>query len=438
MLEFVNDAICLSGLAGTKLKCDVIGTYYPIWWSITSGGPTKKHPWKTGIVELNAGTGEVYIKDLEQTVLGSSGHALELKASKSPMTHNLKVVLVEENSECCRRLKNVIKRRWPQIQVDRIKGPWAGDIFNDVHLLNQTLDEALPKVTQVPGNVVYFFDPLRSVEWRAVEKVARSRIKSFYQTGTEFIIFVFTSDWFLGRDDFAPLPNHQVEDKWSKDEKQSIAEADAFFGDTSWRDSLLCNRPVLKKEKTLVNMYKTRLRKWFRYILPLPFNPKRSQLFHLVICSNYEAGVRMNREFYSSITKNPVYSPDSKKAFDIFKRRYPQMFEGISGNKRPLPWKVLWKVIRQHEDGVCDRKCRDLNELNNDINKIQESLDWLSLQGYLEPSPSSDHWAEHNPQYVLNWNTVKTKLGVIQPKEFQPISQEQMLEKLPILKGEEN
>ena len=215
MLEFVGDAICLSGLAGTKLKCDVIASYYPFWWSITSGGPNKKHSYKTAIVELHAGTGEVYIKDLKQVVLGSSGHALELKAFKAPMTHNLKVVLVEENSECCLHLKNVVKRRWSQIPAERIEGPWAGSISNNVHLLNQTLDEALAKVSQIRGNVIYFFDPLRSVEWTAVEKVASSRIRSFYQTATEFIIFLFTSDWFLGRDGFSPLPNHQDEEEWS-------------------------------------------------------------------------------------------------------------------------------------------------------------------------------------------------------------------------------
>ncbi len=31
MLEFVGDAISLSGLTGTKLKSDVIGEYYPFW-----------------------------------------------------------------------------------------------------------------------------------------------------------------------------------------------------------------------------------------------------------------------------------------------------------------------------------------------------------------------------------------------------------------------
>lgn len=80
MLEFVEDAICLSGLAGTKLKCDVLGSYYPFWWNITSGGQGANYAYPTAIVELHAGTGEVYIKDLKQIVLGSAGHALELKA----------------------------------------------------------------------------------------------------------------------------------------------------------------------------------------------------------------------------------------------------------------------------------------------------------------------------------------------------------------------
>jgi len=39
-LEFVGDAITLSGLTGTKLKCDVIGEYYPFWLNIMSGEPS--------------------------------------------------------------------------------------------------------------------------------------------------------------------------------------------------------------------------------------------------------------------------------------------------------------------------------------------------------------------------------------------------------------
>jgi len=90
-LKFVQDAICLSGLTGSKLKCDVIGEYYPFWWGITSGGQTANYEWPTAIVELDAATGEVYIEDTKETILGSAGHALELKV-KNHHTGNLKVV----------------------------------------------------------------------------------------------------------------------------------------------------------------------------------------------------------------------------------------------------------------------------------------------------------------------------------------------------------
>ena len=53
-LEFVQDAICLSGLTGSKVKCDVIGQYYPLWWNITSGGKRTNNDLPTAIVELDA------------------------------------------------------------------------------------------------------------------------------------------------------------------------------------------------------------------------------------------------------------------------------------------------------------------------------------------------------------------------------------------------
>jgi len=61
-LEFKQDAICLSGLTGSQLKCAVIGRYYPFWWGITSGGPGKNYEYPTAIVELDAATGEAISK----------------------------------------------------------------------------------------------------------------------------------------------------------------------------------------------------------------------------------------------------------------------------------------------------------------------------------------------------------------------------------------
>jgi three-Cys-motif partner protein len=204
-LGFVGDAISLSGLAGTKLKCDVIGEYYPFWWGITSGGKKSEHRLPTTIVELDAATGEVYIEDSKETVLGSAGHALELKA-KTPQIENLKLILIERNPDCYSHLKNVIRRRWPNISIKETDGPISSNTSN-IYLLNMTLDDALEKIGELElGNAIFFFDPLRSVEFATIDKVASKRMTTFYKTGTEFIIFIFTSDWFLGRDEFAPLP----------------------------------------------------------------------------------------------------------------------------------------------------------------------------------------------------------------------------------------
>ena len=308
-LDFVGDAICLSGLTGTKLKCDVIGIYYWFWWGITSGGPRKDHRYPTAIVELNAATGEVYIEDSKETVLGSAGHALELKAEKAPDTQNLKVILIEDHPGCYAHLKNVMRRRWSDISMSEAEGPLSSNSSN-IYLLNRTLDEALEAIEDLSlGNTLYFFDPLRSVEYNTIEKVAANRMNYFFKTGTEFIVFIFTSDWFMGRDDFAPLPRTLDESAWTDEEKTTVTEADGLFGDRGWRSYVLNNNPIEQRENTLIELYKYKLHRWFRYVFPMPFNPKEEQIFHLILCSNYETGVRATRDFYSSKTHNPKYAP---------------------------------------------------------------------------------------------------------------------------------
>lgn len=99
MLEFKDNAIVLSGLTGTKIKSDILGNYYRLWWNITSGGSNVGHHQQTAIVEMNAATGEVFIKDTNQKMLGSSGHALKLKGD-NPNSSKLNVILVEQNNEC--------------------------------------------------------------------------------------------------------------------------------------------------------------------------------------------------------------------------------------------------------------------------------------------------------------------------------------------------
>jgi three-Cys-motif partner protein len=424
-LEFVEDAISLSGLTGTKLKCDMIGLYYSFWWGITSGGPRANHRYPTAIVELNAATGEDYIKETGETVLGSAGHALELKISEAPKTESLKVVLVEDHPGCYTHLKNVIRRRWSSVSIDKAEGLISSNSSN-IYLFNKTLDETLEEIKDIElGNTLYFFDPLRSVEYSTVESVARSRMRNFLQTGTEFIIFVFTSDWFLGRNqDFSPLPCTTKESAWTREEKVSVSDADDLFGNTAWRNYILTNAPTYEKEKILIELYRRRLHRWFRYVLPMPFNPKENQIFHLILCSNYEAGVRATRDFYCSKTHNPRYSPDNSQTLNKFRQLHPELWARITGKKRPLEWKMLWKIIRDHEEGICDIYCRDLREMELRGWIRQAALNWLEKQGYIDRFVIESPWTPSYNRYILDWHTIKERLGIDPPTPLLPLSPE--------------
>lgn len=425
-LKFIGDAISLSGLTGTKAKCDVIGRYYGFWWKITSGGPRISHRYPTALVELDAATGEVHIKETGETVLGSGGHAVDLKVRNHPYTKNLKVILIEKDRECYDHLKSVIRRRWPSISLSQAEGSFYHN-HSRVYLLNKTLDEALEEIERLHlGNAIFFFDPLRSVGWDTIGNVASRRLNDLYATGTEFIIFVFTSDWFLGRDELEPLPTTTEEEEWTEEERNTVLEADRFFGDTQWRTQILNSSSIESREDALVELYKNKLHKWFRYVLPMPFNPKDNQIFHLVLCSNYAIGVRATRDFYNEIMRNPKFSPNNPSAYKLFKGLHPETLRGLRGNQRPSQWKVLWKIIREHEEGICDCWCADLAEIEAGAVPRQYILDWLQSNNYLRIFNIENAWKLPLKQYKLNWQALRNQVGIRPPNKLIPLSPNDM------------
>jgi three-Cys-motif partner protein len=420
-LEFVQDAISLSGLTGSKLKSEIIAEYYPFWWKITSGGDKANYNWATAIVELDAATGEIYIKDTHETILGSAGHALSLKCDNKN-TKKLTIILVERDLDCYSHLRNVVKRRWPMIDIDEAEAPVYRNRSN-IYLMNLELEGAIDTISQIDlGNSLFFFDPLRGVPFEAIEKVARSRIKTYYQTGTEFILFVFTSDWFLGRDDFAALPETTNEGKWSDAELRAVEEADALFGHKIWRSRILCEKPVHEKESDFIDSYKVCLHKWFRYVLPMPFNPKGKQVFHLILCSNFEAGVRATRGFFCGRTNNPEYKPDNNTAHRNFCDRHGEIYGGLRRNQRPKQWRILWSTIYGHEEGYCDHLCRDFEGIEPSEQQREELLEWLASNGYLIPLKNDNPWNIEMTQYQVNWDIVRTELGIEPPNPLEPLS----------------
>jgi three-Cys-motif partner protein len=384
-------------------------------------------------VELYAATGEDYVKETKETILGSSGHALELKVNHlndaSVDTSNLKIILIEQDSTCYGLLKRVISRRWPNVPLPQAEGPIRDDASN-IFLFNKGLDEAIAVLDKIElGNAIYYFDPLRNVQWDIIEAVARKRIKGFCETGTEFLIFLFTSDWFLGRDSLAPLPETTDETKWDKAQKTAVLVADVLFGNTFWRKYVLTSDPMEMRQKQLITFYRFELHRWFRYVLPLPFKSKEKQLFHLILCSNYDAGVKVTKDFYDTMTGNPVYFPGlapSQQAYARFQNVHRETISKTS-KKRPLQWRILWRTIKYHEEGICDYLCRDFRDIEPDSQLIKSAIEWLFDKQYLRELPVVSAWGNQIKQYRLNWKKVKETLNIDPPPELKPVTSEEFV-----------
>src|SRR5438093_5252508 len=145
MLGFHGDALRLTGPAGTELKTRLLGKYYEFWWKITSGAAAGEYKLPSAIVDMNAGSGELYIEETGKTILGSAGHALQLKFDPDYSTVALKVVLVEENHQCFSLLQRVIRRRWPKVPIGEARGPPAQN-RSGIYLVNKSLDDALSMI----------------------------------------------------------------------------------------------------------------------------------------------------------------------------------------------------------------------------------------------------------------------------------------------------
>ena len=419
VLEFHEDALILSGTTGTKLKSSIIGKYYPLWWSITSGGPSRNFQLPTSIIEVNAGTGEDFVEETKETILASSGHCLQLKL-KNANTSNLVLVLIESHDGCYYHLKQVVKKIQSDFALVESEGPPSQN-RSGIYLLNRDLRQSIDLFGQLNlGNSLFFFDPLLYTPWLEIERVAQSRIKTYYRTGTEFIVFLFTSDWFLGRKEMVPLPKDPDPKAWSNSESATVTKMDELFGNRDWRPHLLRTSTADELLVQLVSLYKSRLHNWFRYVLPLPFEPKIGQTYHLFVCSNYEAGIRITRDFYTASTGNPRYSPDNKIAYMKFRTLHPE--NERSSTTRSAEWKMLWKIVRDHEEGLCDIECDDLVRIEPITKKRKASLDWLVSKGYLVPTSNiTERWLVKPTLYKVEWQSLQTHFGITRPLPLEPM-----------------
>jgi hypothetical protein len=83
---------------------------------------------------------------------------------------------------------------------------------------------------------------------------------------------------------------------------------------------------------------------------------------------------------------------------------------------------MLWRIITDHEEGICDYLCRDFESIEQDGVMRQAALEWLENKGYLIRQNYTNAWQLPTQQYRLNWTMIKEKLGIDPPIPFKPLS----------------
>ena len=295
------------------------------------------------------------------------------------------------------------------------------DSTKDIFLLNTTSAKATRYISQIElGKTLFLFDPLLYTPWDELDFVAKNQIKKYYQTGTEFIVFLFTSDWFLGRDEMVPLPSENSPDKWTSEQQETISKVDKLFRHNLWRPELLVEDTIENKMKKMVSLYKRNFQNWFRYVLPFPFKPKAEQQYHLFMCTNYEGGTYITNKFYTRNTSNESTHLDNDRSFMYFKNIH--RISPFKKSQRPEEWKILWKIIVEHQDGYCDTHCQDLRRIIPDYQRRKSALEWLEDNGYIDRIYHlTTSWAVKPTFYKLNWDTVTENLQIKKPEELKPL-----------------
>ena len=116
----------------------------------------------------------------------------------------------------------------------------------------------------------------------------------------------------------------------------------------------------------------------------------------------------------------------SQQAYSSFQKKHSEI-TSYSGRKRPLQWRILWRTIKYHEEGICDYLCRDFKDIEPDSQLIKPAIEWLFEKAYLQKLPVVSAWGEQIKQYRLNWKTVKKSLNIDPPAELKPVTSEEFV-----------
>lgn len=199
---------------------------------------------------------------------------------------------------------------------------------------------------------------------------------------------------------------------WSDTERETINALSNVLGDDLWYDSILIDEKVEIRMNNLIEEYQNRLYELFRYVIPMPFAPKKDQIYHLFFCSNYHEGAKIITDFYSNETNNQ-WKPNHHVYYRKFKKLHQNNIFFPGGSSRPIEWKVLWRIITYYRLGKFDHNCRDLIEKAQSKPQLYETINWLKSEGYVR------NYSKF--RFELNWEIITNNLGLEPPPPFEPL-----------------
>jgi three-Cys-motif partner protein len=441
-VEIIDGALCLSGLTGTQLKTKLVESYYGFWLSVTTRGKGRLATKPVYIVDMNAATGLVKVEETGEIINGSAGHALERKyGTKRGLNSQLRIIFVESESDCREALFANIRKNWSEAELQEHKPQWYQSSDGFVDLFESAEDFLKYKNPSDLGNSLFYFDPLLAPDLDLIEQIASVRINRPFRINTEFLIFFFTSDWVVGRTNFAALPKTDSDTEWTSEERVSARAADSAFGGRNWVNVMKNGSGIEKTEDMLLELYKKTLRKWFRFVQPLPFVPKTGQRYDLFCCSNFDTGMRVINGIYEKITGVDFsLDADNRTTYANFLKKHPNL--QMTRNRRSKEWKCLWHIMKSHIDGICDQKSQGgIRDHASTESKLKNVLEWLQDEGYVKPIHGfSWMWPNHRkfPTFAIDWDFVKKQLDVDPPKDPEPLKPEDLHKPRIIASQEDN
>ena len=302
----------------TKEKLEALNYYYNLWFYIVKSQ-------KCYIIDCNAGTGYVEIRNQKSSILGSP--LLGLNLFKDDIKKKLTLFLIEENQNNFKSLENNISE---YIQENRIPAQLGNNIILYRSDWSIIIEDIINKTHD--GIRLFFLDPyaIKSLPWNMLLPLIKKGISEFgyRESGCEVLL---NWAWHAIRRKLGKYYNYKENESEMKDlsAPKEIKILDDFFGQTNWRkiaDEYPKNIFKAKMENKieelrdrLVKAYVKDFFKYFRYVkIHSVYSRKKGKQEHfkikgkvkylLIFATNYQPALKIIDKKFKEYRDKKIFS----------------------------------------------------------------------------------------------------------------------------------